>query len=411
MRFFFLFYFILFSCSLFSQKRIKGKVVFQNEPMANVAVYINTTTLGTTTNNKGEFSLFVKSQQSELIISALGFETINYSLNLKTYTNPLKFILKEKVDVLDEIVIGDQKYDKKWNKNLEKFKKGFLGESKFAKKCKILNEKDLVFEYDKKNKVFEAYAKKPLIVENNSLGYKITIDLIEFKTHNSFMRYLGFSRFEKLEGNNRDEKKWSENREKAYNGSFSHFLKCVVQNKVIEEGFIVLQFKRNTNPKRPLVSDVVKLKSILKKSKKPIEYFRRLKTEKPKNAIDSAYLTLKKLRFPKNIDSIYNTNLSSLEIKSEKKEATFLDFRDNLEIIYTKEKEEFRYSKKISKNTNYTVNKKHQSSKIISLKNPSLISEDYRLVNPLNVSFEGYWIFERIAHTLPLEYKPNLTKQ
>ncbi|MEN8879359.1 MAG: carboxypeptidase-like regulatory domain-containing protein [Polaribacter sp.] len=70
---FFLFYILLFPSFLTAQITINGSVFDSNLPLENVAVYLNNTMLGTTTNNAGEFTLTVTEGEYELIVSYLGF--------------------------------------------------------------------------------------------------------------------------------------------------------------------------------------------------------------------------------------------------------------------------------------------------------------------------------------------------
>ena len=83
--------------SLFAQIIVKGTVIQQNKPLEGAAVYFNNTTQGTITNSNGEFSIKINEGQFQLIISFLGYKTINYSFNTATYTKPLVFNLVEQV--------------------------------------------------------------------------------------------------------------------------------------------------------------------------------------------------------------------------------------------------------------------------------------------------------------------------
>ena len=105
----FLFLFILSSFTLWCQPTIKGAIYDKNGVLENVAVYLNNTMFGTTTDVKGEFELKVKEGQYELIVSYLGYKKIVYSLNTSNYTKPLTFVLEEEENILDEIeVIGEK---------------------------------------------------------------------------------------------------------------------------------------------------------------------------------------------------------------------------------------------------------------------------------------------------------------
>ena len=48
-------------------------------------------------------------------------------------------------------------------------------------KCKILNEEDITFNYDSDDDTVKAYALAPILIENKSLGYKITYYLDRFQ--------------------------------------------------------------------------------------------------------------------------------------------------------------------------------------------------------------------------------------
>ena len=122
----FLFFFILSSFTLWCQPTIKGTIYDKNGVLENVAVYLNNTMFGTTTDVKGEFELKVKEGQYELIVSYLGYKKIVYSLNTSNYTKPLTFFLEEEENILDEIVIKKIVYDEEWKYNLQAFKDGFL---------------------------------------------------------------------------------------------------------------------------------------------------------------------------------------------------------------------------------------------------------------------------------------------
>ena len=170
----------LITLSSFSQINIKGTIYYEKGVLENVAVYLNNTMLGTTTDGNGDFSIPVKEGRYELIVSYLGRKKINYALNTSTYTKPLTFVLEENVDVLDKIVIKKIVYDEKWQNNLAVFKREFIGKTDLAKSCEILNPEVLGFDFNINNNKLIAYAKKPLQIKHKSLGYLITYELEDF---------------------------------------------------------------------------------------------------------------------------------------------------------------------------------------------------------------------------------------
>ncbi|MCT4699091.1 carboxypeptidase-like regulatory domain-containing protein [Tenacibaculum haliotis] len=130
----------LFISFMFSQTIIKGKLkTADNKPLEGASVYLNNTTIGIISNKEGEFLLKAKNGNYNLIISYLGYTTIQKSVNANSETIILNFTLKPDNTVLNEVVIKKTKYDADWKYNLTRFKQAFLGRTKLADKCEILN--------------------------------------------------------------------------------------------------------------------------------------------------------------------------------------------------------------------------------------------------------------------------------
>ena len=382
---------------------IKGTVYYEKGPLENVAVYLNNTMLGTTTNADGEFSIPVKEGQYELIVSYLGYKKINYSLNTTTYTKPLVFALEENQNVLDEIIIKKTVYDDEWKYNLASFKKHFIGTTELSIDCKILNPEVLHFEYNAKENILTAFARKPLQLKHKNLGYLITYELESFVRNKNYITYLGYSRYQELKGRKRKQKRWKKNRLKAYNGSVTHFLKSLLNDTFTNEGFIVNQFKRVPNPERPSEDDIKKAREVMRLNKSLVIDFSR-KENKALTTLDSAWVTIKKARLPKSRDYLYKSKLKKDDILTFKNHAYYLSFDNNLSIVYTKEKEEMAF---ITRNA---FSKKrdplYQTSSFIPLKKDIILDIRGVLVNPLEVFLEGYWSYEKFGNSLPLDYVP-----
>ncbi|MCG1037569.1 carboxypeptidase-like regulatory domain-containing protein [Polaribacter sargassicola] len=396
---------LFISYSIFSQKTIEGTVYENNTPIENVAIYLNNTMLGTTTNANGKFSLSVEEGKYELIVSYLGFKKINYSLNTSSYLQPLIFKLQEDENILDEIIIKKTVYNDEWKYNLAAFKRDFIGITELAKDCELLNPEVLHFNYNAKENILTALARKPLRLKHKGLGYLITYELENFERNKNYVSYLGYSRYEQLKGGKRKQKHWNENREKAYNGSTIHFFKSLLNNTFTEEGFIVNQFKRVLNPERPSDSEIKKAREIIKLSRGLNINFSK-EIDEPKNAIDSALVTIKKSRLEKFNDYLYKSKLSQKDIITIKNRIAYLTFDDNLSIVYTKEKEEMGY---LTRNAFQKLREPlPQTSNLIPLKEGIIVDKNGLLIYPLDVLFENYWsYYEKIATYLPLDYKPN----
>lgn len=398
-------FFILFflTISSFSQVVIKGTVYDIKGPLENVAVYLNNTMLGTTTDKNGAFSIPTKKGQYKLIVSYLGYKKINYSLNTSTYKKPLVFALEESEAILDEVIIKKIVYDDKWKNNLAVFKREFIGKTELAADCEILNPKVLGFDYEVRENKLTAYARKPLQIKHKSLGYLITYELESFVINNKYVTYLGYSRYKELKGGKRKQKRWKKNRIKAYNGSPIHFYKSLLNNTFKKEGFIVNQFKRVSNPERPSEKQIKKARQLIRLNRNIVINLSE-KEKKPLTAVDSAWTIVRKAKLPKFRDYLYKSKLKKDNIVSFKDNTYQLIFENNLSIVYTKEKEEIGYV------TRNIFSKKReplpQTSSIIPIDDKIIIDPTGVLVNPLGVFYEGYWSYEKFANTLPLDYRP-----
>lgn len=226
------------------------------EPLEAVAIYFDNTTLGTTTNSEGYFSITYNNQiQSTLVISYLGYEKV-YVSDYRNKTE-LNIQLKEATNALETVYIDyDDGLTRK--QKLKIFKREFLGGSTFAKSCKIVNEEDLYLKYDRVEKVLVASANKPVVIENKGLKYRINYEIIDFEVAFSYLNlqttdyalntvvFSGTTFFEDL--NTKNKKRFNTNRETAYFGSVQHFLRSLYQQDLAAENYEIYYGSFKTNP-------------------------------------------------------------------------------------------------------------------------------------------------------------------
>jgi len=110
-------FFFLGILSVCSQTKVSGHVHDENnEPVAYANIIFKGTTEGTITNEEGRFYLESNNTQQTLIVSFLGYETLEIPLDKKVNYD-LRFILKEEASSLDEVVINVGKQSKKESEN------------------------------------------------------------------------------------------------------------------------------------------------------------------------------------------------------------------------------------------------------------------------------------------------------
>lgn len=248
----FILFWILLSIQIYAQSvprvRLTGTVidVSTGAPLHFANVFLSNTMKGAATDKEGRFSIVnVPLGTYELIASMIGYETEVIKIKL-TESREYVFQIKLKPKAIEAPSIEvTGRYPKEWRKQLKRFQKLIFGDTENAKYCKILNPELLSFDEDKSKDTFVATAEGPLKIENRALGYRITLHLQQFNLNNesSLLNTSGHLLFKALNPENKkEEKKWKENRIRAYKGSIRHFFNSVVSNTCWKDGFQV----RNT---------------------------------------------------------------------------------------------------------------------------------------------------------------------
>lgn len=414
---------LLFQFSLIAQKTIKGRVLDNaDRPLEGAAVYLNNTSVGTTTNEKGEFELDIRKGSYELIASYLGYQTAQFPFDSEKINKPIVFKLIPKANMLDEVVVSNKKNTMSEEDRayfLGRFKSTFLGRTNMSLQCKILNEDVIDFDYDMFSNTLEASVSEPIQIEHKGLGYRIYIDLVHFELTPKKVTYLGYNRYENLKASKRKKRKWEKQRRIIYNGSSLHFFRSVLNKNLEQEGFVVDKIKRIPNPDRPSDSIIREARRRLRdyyhlpsdkrfkvvtdklsevsisldsegKTKQEIEKYEQIR--------DSLSDIVSKARLKPLIDSLVQAKVAQSEFVVNFQDRNFLKFPNHLKIKYMNEPEEDNYRSGWNKLP-------YQVSMVTLLVNSAAIDNTGTLINPLDMFMEGYWSYEKIADTLPLDYE------
>lgn len=368
-----LFVFLLISLQAFGQSTyvIMGVVrdVETREVMPFTTVFLAGSTFGTTTNEKGQFTLEVdRNGTYDLIAKFVGYETYSTKLILsEKEVSTFDIYMTPGVRDLGSVVVVARK-ERQWKRFLNDFKIYFLGRSVNATSSEILNEEDLDFIYDEETSQLIAFSDEPVIVLNKALGYKIKCFLEDFVLDYSTgsHSYYTYTVFEELKPKNERKARMIErNRKAAYNGSAIHFFKSLYSKRLKEEGFFVELTKEPNNVAAFSLLESMKIHQVLK----------------VRDATDHKSLS----------------------------------FKDYLSIWFMKEKEPWRFRQNIKSKAFDGASfagkvKSYQQSWIILLENHKSIDfEANGLVkNPEAFYSLGYWAFEKVADMVPTDYNPSL---
>ena len=354
--------FVVLANSLHSQVDPKAIIVGKvadaetGEGLPNVNVFLDGTTLGVGSDKDGFFIIRnVPRGAYELVVSMVGYE--RQVINLQMFeVKDREISVKLKSQAIQTATIEVTAKDPiKWRRNLERFQKEFLGETRNAKECMILNPEVLEFRTEPDENVFIAFSTMPLKVENHALGYHMTFYWQEFRLEKGILEFKAFTKLEELSATSEDERRrWLDNRKKSYIGSRQHFLSSIARGTFRDEGFEVFSMES------------------FDRSERVIERSQRVEDVTP---------------YVKDTDEVSQKNLS---------------FENYWQVVFKREPPDQNYRFAFH---HQDIRTKWQISWITADSMPIIFYTSGELENPYALIVYGYWAFRRIAEFLPLDYE------
>ena len=247
---------VLFSSNLFAQQHsffVKGRVIdaTTKSPLQGTSVFAENTTLGTATDQDGNFLLELPLGGYSLVISYTGFNTQSIRVS-HTESNNLQVEMTIKEKAMEDVaIVSTGEVKNGFEKYGQFFLDEFIGKSNNSILCKLKNPEVLKFYFSKKKNRLKVLANEPLVIENNALGYNIKYEIDSFvhEYKSDLSVYTGYPLFEEMAATSAEQKAtWATTRENAYHGSVLHFMKSLYNMELEEEGFEI-QFIININGK------------------------------------------------------------------------------------------------------------------------------------------------------------------
>jgi len=340
------------------------------EPISDVNVFIAGSTRGTVTNDQGHFRLTnIPLGAQQLYVSFVGYKKESRSLNLrepKVYS--FEFRLQETV-IEGEGVVVEGERDEKWQQRYERFKTAFLGETPNAEETEIKNRE--VLSFDGGMGTLEAFAARPIVIENRALGYRVEYHLEDFKLTPRRTQYDGEPLFEDLEGSPAQQAQWEKARRRAFMGSFHHLMLAMINDRVEEQGFKL--FHRQGKPTGP-----------------------------PGRGSfgGSSFSGMGGGRTPIEVGDVLEDGEAAGE--------HILDFPGTVEVIYLGEKQGEAYKEWRAQRTGRRGGRapRYQTSQFWLERGPATVDYKGEVVERYGVTVSGFYAFERVADQVPKEYRP-----
>ena len=346
---------------------IKGTIISTDdfEPIPGVHVFVASSMIGTVTDRDGEFILeHVPPGALRLTVSMVGYETLILPVFVRnSEERSLEIDLQPRSYEMGEVTV-EARRNKKWQRQLKRFTRLFIGETPNAEQTQIINPEVLSFEIEDGR--FSATASEGLLIENLALGYRIRFHMKDFLEYKGAIHYQGVSFFEELEPEHAEQAaEWGMKRLEAYNGSRRHLLRSLIGNRLEAEQFYLFEHR---NPKLPQADKLL---------------------------VDDLYAYQQSAAMPLTARDLVRAGSDSLTRR--------LEFDTVVEVVYRGELESAAFLRWQSyKYDSGEVG--YQQSWMVMRKEEPMVDLNGNLLDPYGLMYYGYLSFEAFADELPFEY-------
>lgn len=216
------------------------------ETLPGVSVYLSGTTIGVATKSNGAYTLRTARKGTyDLVFSMIGYEKKVVSLELlpTSERNATRQIDAELSPASYELGKLEVRADnREWKQNYNRFEREFLGTSQYAEESSVENPWVMDFREADQAGYINASSVEPLHIVNEALGYEIFVEIDEYRWASTGTAgyYRAYPRFVEMEPeNNRERRKWENNREEAFRGSRQHFFRSLYHDRINSNRFTV----------------------------------------------------------------------------------------------------------------------------------------------------------------------------
>ncbi|MCY1512997.1 hypothetical protein D9M68_474780 [compost metagenome] len=358
-------------------------------------MYVSGYKIGTATDNDGKFNLpNLAPGKYDILVQMIGYLPFNQNVIITDESVKIEVVLLENISSLNEVVI---KHDPDREYHLSLFKAHFIGKSPNAINCKILNENAISTHFDREKNILTVSANEFVIVENKALGYRIKymLQAFEYNLKTRIIYYAGLPTFEEIKGSIARTKSWEKKRILAYNGSMQHFYTSLFHDRTEENGFQIYKLVKTPNPQRQ--TEEIINSHIKRLSQKQIVF----------NGSDSLSYWLKQKKLTPLINTLIKQPiLTDTLVKTYTGDMKQINFRDILYVVYKNEREHKDYQASGNQISRPADLRNYQISLINLLQGPVAFYANGALDDPRTTLYEGYWVYEKIADLVPLDYIP-----
>jgi hypothetical protein len=236
--------FVVLLCCRMDAQTLTGVVYDKatQQPIPNVHVYLDGTSIFDITGDAGEFELTVnKILNTKLVLQHVSYQTVIIGNPFEEHL-PDKFYMEERLNTLNEVTIQADRFTRE--QKLKAFREQFLGMTQAGKSCKIMNENDIQIWFNVQTKTLLASSDQPVVVINEYLGYQILFTLVDFWVQypivtldRNYIQQSYYAVTTSYTDINPDNRRIKRRRDGIYEESSTFFFKNLTNNTLKEAGF------------------------------------------------------------------------------------------------------------------------------------------------------------------------------
>lgn len=371
-----------------AQTTVSGTVrdSLTQQPLPFASVFLANTTRGATTDERGRYVLAaVPAGHYELAATYLGYQLRQRNIVVGSAPLVADISLPASAHALAEVVVRPNPHREA---DYQRFLELFLGTSTRARQCRVRDPDAVQVYYDAERRELTAMVPHKLEVDNLALGYRVTFYDLDFRADfaSGTVSALSHMAFRELPGSPARQRRWVAARRQAYLGSYLHFLRAVQANAVAAEGFEVRKLRRVPNRR------YARADSIRQASNRAGHYGQAA-------VPDSIWRQLKE---PPIFAYLYRPLLPPDSLRRVAGGRVYLRFHDLLAIDYPRAVPDANYQ---APGQSLAALRVQGSILHLSEVPEAELDASGTPVRPLEVFTEGYWGFEQMGDSLPLDYE------
>ncbi len=245
------------ACTLSAQGQamLSGRVLDSQSgrPVPFASVFLANTLIGASADENGRYTLpKIPVGKYDVTATSVGYKTRSTPYSFEAGdTVKLNIVLDLDTKLLTEVTVTARSFDRK--KYLKYFLGYLLGFTPNARRCEVMNVDSIELDVDDEQGILTASCPGPIIIQNEATGYALYYALTEFTLYykSGFVGMAGYPRFEELTPKNvKQAEGWAKEREAAYHGSLTHFMKSLATHSLSQNEFEIRMLGDTILPKR-----------------------------------------------------------------------------------------------------------------------------------------------------------------